>query len=70
MYTLQTLFFSSILAFIFSSNQGGSWSLNVTILFGVKFYEKKFINVELKRLTYSFIGKMVKDPNLFLPIYL
>ena len=70
MYSLQTLFFSSILAFIFSSNQGGFWSLNVTILFGVKFYEKIFINVELKRLTYSFVGKLVKDPNLFLPIYL
>ena len=57
-------------------NQVGSWSLNVTVLFGMKF-ENVFINVELKRLTCSFIGKLVMDPcqlnwlmALFIPLIL
>ena len=74
MYSLKTLFFSSILDFIFSPNQGGSWSLNDTVLFGMKF-EKILINVELKKLTCPFIGKLVKEPSqlillmaLFIPL--
>ena len=63
--------FQLILAFIFSPNQGRTWSLNATILFGMKF-EKILINVELKRLTCSFNGKLVKDPcqlNLLMALF-